>query len=403
MNPHLCIITQNHLCRNPRVLKEARLAFEQGYKVTILTTFYDEALYLQDISLLQPYAINYLAYTDLRLNKPNRNIYRLAFKIGRELIFKLGIENAWANGYGPWNIIPAARKQAADLYSIHQEMPSVQARFLLNAKIPVAFDLEDWYSEDLRPSQQLGRPKKMLAKAESDALTKGVFSITTSHILAEELFKKYKGKKPIPIYNSFPLTERSKLNYQNNYPTLDTIKLIWISQVTGPGRGIENMLLALSSINATLQFNITLVGKCDPNYQKQLLSLTSEKIKIIFKDPVPPPEILPLLASHHIGLATELAESHSRDLTITNKILHYLLAGLPVLASFTQGHNEIKQLAPEAIIINHSFDQLAAEIPLLIQEYSIRRNAAWIAGENLCWENQATQLIQLWKKYLSHA
>jgi hypothetical protein len=74
-----------------------------------------------------------------------------------------------------------------------------------------------------------------------------------------------------------------------------------------------------------------------------------------------------------------------------------------VLASFTQGHNEIKQLAPEAIIINHSFDQLAAEIPLLIQEYSIRRNAAWIAGENLCWENQATQLIQLWKKYLSHA
>ncbi len=56
---------------------------------------------------------------------------------------------------------------------------------------------------------------------------------------------------------------------------------------------------------------------------------------------IPANELLSRVAEHDIGLALELRQPDSRNLTVTYKFLHYLLAGLAVVASDTAGQSEV--------------------------------------------------------------
>src|SRR5438046_9194584 len=46
--PSICIITSSHLCRNPRVIKEATTLAENGYDVTVLRPLFSDELAEQD-------------------------------------------------------------------------------------------------------------------------------------------------------------------------------------------------------------------------------------------------------------------------------------------------------------------------------------------------------------------
>ena len=59
--------------------------------------------------------------------------------------------------------------------------------------------------------------------------------------------------------------------------------------------------------------------------------------------------MLSRIAEHDIGFAGEQNYCRSRDLTVTNKILHYLLGGLAVIASDTAGQRQIAAQAGEAV------------------------------------------------------
>ncbi|MCF8294760.1 MAG: hypothetical protein K9I34_01750, partial [Bacteroidales bacterium] len=48
------ILTQSHLCRNPRVVKEANTLAAAGYDVHILTTFTSAELLQEDLTLIDP-------------------------------------------------------------------------------------------------------------------------------------------------------------------------------------------------------------------------------------------------------------------------------------------------------------------------------------------------------------
>ncbi|PON16127.1 hypothetical protein C2W62_20105, partial [Candidatus Entotheonella serta] len=55
---------------------------------------------------------------------------------------------------------------------------------------------------------------------------------------------------------------------------------------------------------------------------------------------LPNRELLSRIAEHDIGLALEQCDCPSRDLTITNKLFQYLLGGLALIATQTQGQAE---------------------------------------------------------------
>jgi hypothetical protein len=110
-------------------------------------------------------------------------------------------------------------------------------------------------------------------------------------------------------------------------------------------------------------------------------------------------ELLSRIAEHDIGFAGEQKYCRSRDLTVTNKILQYLLAGLTVLASNTKGQREIADQVPGAVLLYASgnSDELAKKLNMLLanrEQLAKAKVAALHVAKNVfCWEQEAPKLI----------
>src|SRR5262249_31529811 len=110
-------------------------------------------------------------------------------------------------------------------------------------------------------------------------------------------------------------------------------------------------------------------------------------------------ELLSRIAEHDIGFAGEMKFAASRDSTVTNKLLQYLLAGLAVVASDTSGQREVAERAQGEIALYPSGDPraLADRIDALLGSpecLQAARSAALRSAQNLfCWERQSEQLV----------
>lgn len=112
-------------------------------------------------------------------------------------------------------------------------------------------------------------------------------------------------------------------------------------------------------------------------------------------------ELLSRIAEHDIGLALELTDVPSRNLTVTNKLFQYLQAGLAVIATDTAGQREVFARIPDVGVLmdNISPDALTQAINFLLsdQERLTRsRRAALVAAEKIfCWEKEEKKVVEL--------
>lgn len=349
----ICIITHQHLCRNPRVLKESLALEKIGLGVTILTNVYSKKLLEEDHKLVKNKNIRYLFYNNLTEKNLANYKNRIINKLGR-WASQLAIENKWALGYAPAECLKIALTQKANLYICHQELPAYIGTLLLKKGKKVVFDIEDWYSEDLLPQARKYRPQKLLEKTEQTALNLAQLVYTTSIPMAKELAEKYQSKKPEVIYNSFShfCSSTEKTANTNN------IKLIWLSQTIGLGRGLEEFVQSLNMVdNATFELNLR--GHVSEEYKAYLMGLLiNKKHQINFLPLIPNDEIQKDLINYDIGLATEPNYPLNKDLTISNKIFHYLSVGLPVIASSTKGQLSLQNDFKDSIFYFNNNEEL---------------------------------------------
>jgi len=112
------------------------------------------------------------------------------------------------------------------------------------------------------------------------------------------------------------------------------------------------------------------------------------------------PEQLPgKLAEFDIGLALEPRWPLNRNITITNKILQYMNAGLAVIATDTAGQQEVMAAAPDCglLITAHETTEYAAKLDALIADRA-RLRAAQLASRaaaerEFCWERETPRLL----------
>ena len=120
--------------------------------------------------------------------------------------------------------------------------------------------------------------------------------------------------------------------------------------------------------------------------------------RVRFRKQVKSAEVLGLVGKFHIGLALERREPESRNLTITNKILQYLLCGLAVVATKTRGQEEVAQAAKGAVRLVEQGDenQLAEALMIWVRDKEALRQARQAARkaaeEKFCWEVEARKL-----------
>ena len=395
----ICIVTGAHLCRNPRVVKEATALADAGYDVTVLGPRTDLDLARQDEGICQDAAWTHTPTVDITSGVEG-HLHRAIRRGGMEGVARLGFHLPDALGYGVRRTLSAARREAADLTIGHQEVGLWVASALLNDGARVGADFEDWYSRDLPSHARVGRPVRLLAELESELVQRGHHISTTSHALAQALAESYDGPAPTVIYNAFPWEDRGQIDGSNTDRHDHTLpSLHWVSQTLGPGRGLDVLFDALRDVTSPVQVHLR--GNPAPGSEAALRSAfpTNRNHQLFFHGLVPPHELLSRISEHDIGFAFEDTSPDSRDLTVTNKILHYLLGGLAVVASRTSGQSEIAAATPTAVHLCDSSDAKALAVALnhLLSSterlQAAKQAALEAARERFSWEHQTPRLL----------
>lgn len=402
MKKKICILTQSHLCRNPRVVKEALALDSAGYEVVILTTFTYPGLLDEDLGLIRNTGVALKGVVNMipaQAPAWYRLKERLARRIAGEAISRFGFETVYALGYDYGKNLRAAIREKADLYSCHQEISTVIGCKLMQRGFRVAFDFEDWYSHDLLPEANRSRPVSLLEKHEKMALQKGVLTYTTSKAMSVALGAWAGAAQPKVLLNVFPFSDRDHTDHMVKDRVDQTIPSFhWYSQTIGPGRGIEFLIECLNDVSVPLEFHLR--GNLFQGFGQELSQrfLPGKGHSLHFHPLVPHAELLSRISEHDIGLATEEYVPDSRNLTITNKILQYLQAGIAVVASDTQGQEEVAKEAPGAVFLFRNGDRqgLVSLLNRMLNDRgnlpAARQAAAEAARTNFCWEKQQTLL-----------
>lgn len=400
MPKKICIITQSHLCRNPRVLKEAVTLATAGYDVHILTNIISDDLYRQDLLAIGAFpAVKLQAISNLSASTLNSFTDKFLSKIGHLLVRNFKIESSLALGYGAIRYYSKAKAVNADLYICHQELATYVGTRLLNAGYKVAFDFEDWYSEDLLPEARAERPINLLQRIEAIALNKGTYCITTSNALAKQLSQVYLCPQPKVIYNVFP----SPGNVHNKTQGFSQpLKLFWFSQTIGPGRGLEQFMKVSNVLKTPLELH--LLGNITASYHAILTALMPAHHRLYFHSLVNEKQLAAKIADFDIGLALELNMPPSRNYTITNKFFQYIQSGLPVIASETEGQDEaFDKFKPGFKLSQQPSPEQINELDRWLSnpgELQFAQQQAIEAAAFYNWENESKKLLQLVKNAL---
>jgi glycosyltransferase involved in cell wall biosynthesis len=213
--------------------------------------------------------------------------------------------------------------------------------------------------------------------------------------------ERYGGNRPIVIANSFPLQGDPHVSREDAVPSF-----FWFSQTLGPGRGLEKFLEAWQLTQAPSR--VVFLGESYGAYAEALItSVPADRRSAISLLPLVSPTELPsVIARHDVGLALEQAAIVNRDLTITNKILQYLNAGLAIVATGTAGQREVLSHEPEAGVLVDEADlpRYAAALESLVSSpvgLRKRQNAARrLAAERYCWERDSIKLVEIVKNAL---
>ncbi len=392
--PDICIVTDRHLSTNPRVWKEAQVLSRNGYSVTIVTQFNSKEFITRDRELLQQLGLSVKYYAAVDISAGGSGFLAVYYKIRARLahvLKKAGLDSMYLLSHAPEKIYRAALRENADLYIAHVECGLYAGMRLVKQGKKVAFDFEDWYSEDYLVST---RPVKLLKELESYALNHGVFVTCPSVSMAVAL-KEY-CNKPLAIqaiYNSFP----DEMHVPETGKISNTVSLLWFSQTVGPGRGLEKLISSLNNVRSKVK--LTLVGKCSDAYRHSLQNIFPFAVghQLEFLPLVKHHELYHIMAGHDIGLALENDNPGNKDKTISNKILQYLQTGIKVLATGTTGQKEVAAHFPAAVKIVNPNDSTGWGVALqqLVDIQIDKQDVIEKYNRVFGWETQEQKILTL--------
>ncbi|MBS0209197.1 MAG: glycosyltransferase [Planctomycetes bacterium] len=400
----IVILTGNHLCHNPRVIKEADALHAAGYQIEVLAGWIDDTLAERDRELMKTRAWRLAVVADWRPSQPWGPWRRRGHSLWRRWAIwrqrQLGRESVDQFGAPAGALLSAANQRPAALYIAHSEAAMWVAVRMLDQGATVGVDFEDWFSEDLPSEARRIRPIELMKRWEQRLLAEGQYRVCASQALSQRLAETYQVAAPDVIYNVFPWADRDHLDgLTKDRRDCERVSIHWFSQTLGAGRGLEDLLAALPLLNQPVEVHLRGMPKSDwPSlFEKHCPARCRDWVHV--HTLVSNTELLSRIAEHDIGFAGEVSQTASRDLTATNKLFQYLLAGLPVVASNTMGQREVIDAVGDAGALYPQGDvtALAATLRQWIADrdaLAARKQAALAAARDLYhWEGQLARVI----------
>jgi len=342
----VCLLTTMQPSFNPRLLKEADALTADGFAVTVVYAYMTDWATRSDAAL---FASRSWKAVQTGGNPQDRRWFflytRLRYRAGREILGRVPRRWApvnWALSRVTCELIGAARQIPADLYIAHTlgALPAAIA----GAKkygARAAFDAEDFHS-DMVPAVETTPADALAEDVEAACLPLCAFVTAASPAMAEAYARKYRIDPPTPILNVFPLEERPS-QFRATNPS-GPLRLYWFSQTIGGDRGLEDAVRAMGILGSP-DVELYLQGEWARGYRKQLEALAAsvglDRRQIVHLPLEAPSAMVRRASAYDVGLALEQAQSLNRDVTITNKLFTYILAGNAVAATSTAGQKPI--------------------------------------------------------------
>jgi glycosyltransferase involved in cell wall biosynthesis len=401
----IVLLTGNSLCHNPRAVKEASALARAGHDVSVLGAWLDPKFKMRDLRLIEKLPFAFVPVLDMTSSGFRHDAARFIQRARKKTVDLASGLTGWQSpfqlGFGIGRFVKRALQADADLYIAHSEPCLYVGQKLLHYGRRIGVDMEDWFSEDLLPEARRHRPLRLLRFLEGELLRKGAYASCPSQVMSKALADAYRCTPPTVIYNTFAWSERDMLGgVASDRQDPDTPSIYWFSTTTGPGRGLEELLAALPHVKYDLEIHLR--GSPATGFEEWANAQVRPRWRnrIFFHPPVSNDELLPRIAEHDIGFAGEMKYCRSRDLTISNKMLHYMIGGLAVVASDTAGQKEVAQQAPDAVLLYPSGDPraLAEVLNGLLgspERLSRVKTASQEAAKRIfCWERQESALVE---------
>jgi glycosyltransferase involved in cell wall biosynthesis len=404
----ICIVTSATVCCNPRVVKEADALSAAGYDVRVVAS--------QQVGWAAEWDAELMVgrkwkLDSVRWDDSERQARRIRLTSGiRQQGFGLLAKatKGWGTAERAYSRLfteqlKKAILERADLYVAHnpQALP-VAAAAAEHYGVDFAFDSEDFHSGEFSGAQRNSDQFRLLGYLESKYLPGCLYVTTPSEPIADALVKRYGIARPTTIQNVFSWSDRTTLDGEIKDRQGDALSLYWYSQIIGLDRGLQDVIRAASLLSGPVQIHLR--GELTESVRAKLMGLAKECAvahRIFFHPPVSPTELLSRAAEHDVGLALEQQVSENRNLTVTNKVFFFLLAGLALAASDTVGQRKIVSACPGAGFLYSPGDHksLAAGLQALIDspDLLLRRKAAALqaAQQRWNWETESRQLLEL--------
>ena len=348
----VCLLTTGQPSTNPRLVKEADALAGAGFEVRVVYAHWEDWAVRSDQVLLKT-----RKWSHERVGgDPGGQRVHYAFTRTRHKFSRIVCERSagriaprtWTLSRVTPELVSAARRVKADLYIAHNlgALPAAVAGARDHGAL-AGFDAEDFHSDMVPPAERTVADD-LAREVEARYLGCCAYVTTVCPGLADAYVARYGISRPVPILNVFPLDERPaefRLTRENG-----PLRLYWFSQTIGRNRGLEDAVRAMG-LAGTQNVELYLQGRWASGYRAELESLASscglERRQIVHLPPEDPGSLVRRASTFDVGLAVEQSRSVNQDLTASNKIFTYLLAGCAIAATDTKGQEPIlREVAP---------------------------------------------------------
>ena len=398
----VCLVTTGHPATNPRLVKEADALSGAGYAVRVVAcSFLPWAARADAEFAARAWSVERVRFGAMA-PRVTGIWQRVRRRVAGRLVEVFGFRAAIAERalhYVVPELARVAAREPADLFIAHNlaALPAAAAAARRHSA-RLGFDAEDFHRGQY--AQPEGSDYALTCWAEERYIPACDYVTAASEGIAAAYADALSIPLPATIDNVFPLSEReASVSGLEVEKTEGTRTLYWFSQTIGPGRGLEDALAALPLLDTDI--HVALRGRWADGYEAAFLSradMLGVRDRVRWLAPVPPGELVARTAQHDVGLALEPGSSVNNRVAGSNKIFTYLLAGIPAVATDTEGQRRICAHAPVAtrLVRPGDVDGLAGAVRALLAEGKAARAAAErAAAERFNWERERERFLQV--------
>jgi glycosyltransferase involved in cell wall biosynthesis len=297
-----------------------------------------------------------------------------------------------------------AAAEPADLFIGHYPTGLAAAALAASAQgSRLGYDAEDFHTGENTAIRRVQRRTRRVDWIERKYLKACTHITAAAPRIAEALAERYGIARPVVVHNTFPWADRDRLDARSVDRQGPALSLCWVSQTIGLDRGVGDAIRAVGMTGQPIQIHLR--GSVGEPVKAALLTLARESgagvaERLYFQAPVSPTELLSRMAEHDVGLALEQRDSVNYALTVTNKLLLSLLAGLAVAVTDLPGQRDVMATCPAAGVLYSPGDwrALAAHLENWVrrpEELRACRDAALAAARTRWnWELERGRLLE---------